>query len=328
MAQLLGWLLRLPGHATCRHLGRYRSDHERTFARWYARDVDVVSLHKTAIPRVMSPEPAQAWVSDARVVANSGQKTDGLDRCWNGRHRRPETGLEISALAWLAMTDRGADGLSVAQTPPTDQTTAPEATRLAVYLDQWTRVGVAQHLHPLRDVITDGYDSPQHFTRGIRDLGVPQMGTRRIDATRRARSQGPQRPGRGRPHTYEGKGNGDDRTRVETGESEDDPLVLSQHVLNQVPCPCHLRVVRGGDTPHSRRARRLRTDVHLDALPLDRSDQARFPSECLCRDAKQLPGLTAGQARSQAHLHVHGTARLSAVPRAKLEAHHQHGAAA
>jgi len=47
----------------------------------------------------------QALVIDASFVPKSGQHTYGLDRFWNGSHRRTEKGLEISALAWLDVTD-------------------------------------------------------------------------------------------------------------------------------------------------------------------------------------------------------------------------------
>ena len=132
LAHLLGLLLLLPGHATFRNLRRYRAYHERTFARWYARDVDFVSLHKAAILHVIPPAHAQALVIDASVVSKSGQQTSGLDRVWNGRHRRTAQGLEISALAWLALTDHCAYGLSAAPTPPADKTPDAEATRLDV----------------------------------------------------------------------------------------------------------------------------------------------------------------------------------------------------
>jgi hypothetical protein len=100
LTHLLGLMLMLPGHATFRHLSGYSPDHERTFARWYARDFDLVSLNKAAITAVVPAEHEQALVMDASFVPKSGQKTYGLDHFWNGYHSRTEQGLEISALAW------------------------------------------------------------------------------------------------------------------------------------------------------------------------------------------------------------------------------------
>ena len=103
LAHRLG--LMLPGHATCRNLSRYSAYQERTSARWYARDFDLVSLNKAAIIHVIPPAPEQALVLDASFVLKRGKKTDGLDRCWTGSQSRTEKGLEISALAWLDITD-------------------------------------------------------------------------------------------------------------------------------------------------------------------------------------------------------------------------------
>ena len=328
IAHLLGLLLMLQGHATFRNLSRYSSYHERTFSRWYARDFDFVSLNKTAITRVMSPDHEQALVIDASFVAKSGKKTYGLGRFWNSSHSRTEKGLEISALAWLDITDSCAYGLSVEQTPTTDKTTDPEATRIDVYLAQLTRVVSEHHLNHLRYVITDGYYSKQKFTGGIRDLGLHQIGKLRIDANLRYLYQGLQRPGPGRPQTYDGKVNWDDLTRFEKVETEDDHIVIYHQVLNHVQFQRNLRVVLVVDTKHNRRAMLFSTDVTLDALTIYRYYKARFHIEFLFRDAKQCTGLTDCQARSQAKLNFHFNASLSAVTLAKLEAHQQNGAAA
>ena len=82
----------LPSHATFRNLSRYSAYHERTFARWYARDFDFVSLNQAAIIRVIPPAHEQALVIDASFVPKSGKKTYGLDRFWNGSHSRTEKG--------------------------------------------------------------------------------------------------------------------------------------------------------------------------------------------------------------------------------------------
>lgn len=328
VAHLLRLLLMLPGHATFRNLSRYSSYHERTFARWYARDFDFVSLNKAAITQVIPPEHEQALVIDASFVPKSGKKTYGLDRFWNGSHRRTEKGLEISTLAWLDITDNCAYSLSVDQTPPRDKTIDSEATRIDHYLAQLARVVSEHDLGHLRYVITDGYYSKQKFRSGVCDLGLDQIGKLRIDANLRYLYQGPKRPGPGRAKTYDGKVNWDDLSRFEHVETEDDHIVLYHQVLNHVQFQCNLRVVLVVDTKHNRRAVLFSTDVDLDALAIYRYYKARFQIEFLFRDAKQFTGLTDCQARSQAKLNFHFNASLSAVSLAKLEAHQQHGDAA
>lgn len=328
LMHLLALLLMLPGRATFRNLSRYSPYEEKTFARWYAKGFDFVSLNKAAIAEVIPPASEQALVMDASFVSKSGQHTYGLDRFWNGSHSRTEKGLEISALAWLDVTGNCAYCLSVEQTPSTGEATDPATTRIDVYLDQLTRVVSEQGLRHLRYVITDGYDSKQKFLGGVRALGLHQIGTLRIDANLRYLYHGSQRQGAGRPTVYDGKINWDDLSRFAQVETSDDDIVLDHQVLNHVQCQRNLRVVLVVDTKHHRRAVLFRTDIDLDALTLYRYYKARFQIEFLFRDAKQFTGLTDCQARSHAKLDFHFNASLSAVTFAKLEARQQHGEAA
>ncbi len=328
LTHLLGLLLMLPGHATFRNLSRYSAYHERTFSRWYAREFDFVSLNKAAIIQTIPAEHEQALVIDASFVLKSGKKTYGLDRFWNGSHGRAEKGLEISTLAWLDITDNCAYCLSVEQTPPTGEASAPEATRIDIYLDQLTRVVSEHALRPLRSVITDGDYSKQKCVVGVRALGLDQIGKLRIDANLRYRYQGPKRLGPGRPKTYDGKVNWADLSRFARVETEDDNIVLYHQDLNHVPFQCNLRVVLVVDTQRNRRAVLFSTDMNLDALTIYRYDKARFQIEFLFRDAKQFTGLSDCQARSQAKLAFHFNASLTAVTLAKLEARQQNGDAA
>ena len=236
--------------------------------------------------------------------------------------------MELSALAWLDITDNCAYCLSAAQPPPADKTTDAEATRIAGYLDQLARVVSEQHLSPLRSVITDGFYSKQKSLRGVWALGLEHIGTLRLDANLRALYQGPQRPGPGRPKTDDGKVHWDNLARFDKVETEDDSIVLYHQVLNHVQIQRNLRVVLVVDTKHNRKAVLFRTDLNLDALILYRYYKARFQIEFLCRDAKQFTGLTDCQARSQAKLNLHFQASLSAVTLAKLDARQQNGDAA
>ena len=164
------------GHATFRNLSRYSSYHERTFARWYGRPFDFVALNKAAITQVIPPDHQQALVIDASFIPKSGTHTYGLERFWNSRQRRSEKGLEVSAVAWLDITDRCAYGLSVEQTPPSNKTSEPQGTRIDAYLEQLQRVVCDHHLGHLRYVIADGYYSKRKFLDGVRALGMHQIG--------------------------------------------------------------------------------------------------------------------------------------------------------
>src|SRR4029450_13807020 len=173
-------------------------------------------------------------------------KTYGLEHFWNGSHSRTEKGLEISALAWLDITDNCAYCLSVEQTPPADKTTDTEATRIDVSLAQLTRVVSAHRLRHLRYVITDGYYSKQTFIAGVRALGLEKIGKLAIDANLRYLYQGAKRSGAERPTIYDDKVHWDNLAHFEKVETDDDDIVLYHQVLNYVQCQCNLRVVLVG----------------------------------------------------------------------------------
>jgi hypothetical protein len=325
VTHLLGLMLMLPGHATFRNMSRYSPYHERTFARWYGRDLDWVSLNKGAITEVVPPEHDQALVMDASFVPKSGKHTYGLDRFWNGSHSRAEKGLEISTLAWLDITENCAYSLSVEQTPPSAETSDPAATRMDVYLDQLSRVVKAHDLRFLRYVITDGAYSKQKFVTGVRALELHQIGKLRADAHLRYLYQGPKRPGPGRQKTYDGKVTWSDLSRFERLDTADEHIVLYHQVLNHVQLKRNLQVVVVVHTQRNRYVVLFSTAVNLAPLTLYRYYKARFQIEFLFRDAKQFTGLSDCQARSQAKLEFHFNASLSAVTFAKLEARPQNG---
>ena len=340
VTHLFGLLLMLPGHATFRNMSRYSPYHERTFARWYDTNLDWVALNKAAIIEIVPADHEQALIIDASFVSKSGKHTYGLDRFWNGSHSRAEKGLEISALAWLDLTEKCAYGLSVEQTPPSPEPSAsessasessasdisaPETTRMDVYLDQLRRVVKAHDLTWLRYLLMDGAYSKQNFVDGVRDLGLHPIGKLRADANMRYLYQGPKRPGPGRPKTYDGKVDWSDLSRFERLDTEDEDIVLYHQVLNHVQLKRNLQVVVVVHTQRKRYAVLFSTDVDLDALKLYRYYKARFQIEFLFRDAKQFTGLSDCQARSKGKLDFHFNASLSAVNFAKLEARQASG---
>ena len=325
VTHLVGLMLMLPGHATFRNMSRYSPSHERTFSRWYGRGFDWVSLNQAAITEVVPPEQDQALVMEASFVAKSGKHTYGLDRFWNGSHSRAEKGREISTLGWLDITGNCAYCLSVEQTPPSAETSDPEATRMDVYLDQLRRVVTAHDLRFLRYVVTDGAYSKQKFVAGVRALELHQIGKVRADANLRYLYQGPKRPGPGRQKTSDGKVNWSDLSRFERLDTEDEHIVLYHQVLNHVQLQGTLQVVVVVHTQRHRYAGLFSTDVDLEPQRLYRYDKARFQIEFLFRDAKQFAGLSDCQARAKAKRDFHCNASLSAVTFAKLEARHQTG---
>lgn len=319
LCHVMRLLLMLPGHVTFRNLSRYSPYHEKTFARWFARDFDFVSLNHAAIVEVVAPRHEHVLAFDPSFVPKSGKRTYGLDRFWNGTHSRAEKGLEIATLAWLDVTQNSAYALSVLQTP-TAQSSDAEQTRIDTYLSHIAGVVTTQQLQPLKYLVVDGYFSKQKFVDGICALDMHLVGKLRRDANLRYLYTGPRHSGPGRPKIYDGKVTCSDLARFEQVESGDQDIALYHQVVNHVHLKRNLRLVLACHRPTGRYALLFSTDVALSAQTLYRYYKARFQIEFLFRDAKQFTGLSDCQARSANKLRFHFNASLSAVSFAKLEA--------
>lgn len=259
------WLmLMLPGRVTFRNLSRYRPYHEKTFARWFARDFDFVSLNHAAIVKVVPPSHEHVLAFDPSFVSKSGKRPYGLDVFWNGSHSRTEKGLEIATLAWVDVTHNSAYTLSVAQTP-TAQSSDAEQTRSDTYVTHIEHVVTTHHLQPLPYLVVDGYFSKKKCVDGICALNLHVVGKLRRDAHLRHLYRGPRHSGPGRPKTYEGKVNFSALSRFEQVESDDDDIALYHPVVNhpQLQRNLHLAVVR--HLPTGRYALLFSTDVSLSA---------------------------------------------------------------
>ena len=108
LSHVIRLMLMLPGHVTVRNLSRYSPYHEKTFARWFARDFDGVTLNHAAIVEVVPPSPEHVLAFDPSFISKSGKQTYGLAMFWNGAHNRADKGVEIATLAWVDVTQNSA----------------------------------------------------------------------------------------------------------------------------------------------------------------------------------------------------------------------------
>jgi hypothetical protein len=319
LCHVMRLLLMLPGRVTFRNLSRYSPYHEKTFARWFARDFDCVSLNHAAIVEVVVPSHEHLLAFDPRFVPTSGTRTHGLDMFWNGVHSRADKGLEIATRAWVDVTQNSADARSVAQTPPAPHSAA-EWTRSDSYLAHIVDVVTTHQLQPLTSLVVDSYCSTQKFVAGICALEMHLVSKLRRDAHLRHLYSGPRHSGPGRPKIYDGKVACSDLARFEQVASGDDDIELYQQVVHHGHLKRHLRLVLVRHRPTGRYALLFRTDVAPSAQTIYRYDKERFQIALLFRDAKQFTGLSDCQARSARKLRLHCNASLSAVSFAKLEA--------
>lgn len=324
LCHVMRLMLMLPGRVTFRNLSRYSPYHEKTFARWFARDFDFVTLNHAAIVEVVPQSHEHVLAFDPSFVPKSGKHTYGLDMFWNGAHSRAEQGLEIATLAWVDVTDNSAYTLSVEQTSPAPQS-GTEETRIDTYLAHIARVVTTQPLQELKYLAVDGYFSKKKFVDGICALDLHVIGKLRRDANLRHLYSGPRGDGPGRPKTYAGKVDVSDLARFERVDAGEADIALYSQMVNHPHFKRNLHLVVVRHLPTGRYALLFSTDVSLSAKTISRYYKARFQIEFLFRDAKQFTGLSDCQARSAGKLQFHFNASLSAVSFAKLEARQRSG---
>ena len=170
----------LRGRVNVRHLSRDCDYSERTIARQFRAPFDWPAFHQRVLMTARAPRSALVSAHDASFIPTSGQQTFGRGHCCNGCASRAERGLEMSTLAVVDGTRRGALTLAVAQTPPGEAATKaePEATRVAFYTPQRR-----EHRHRWPSGVTshgvDGDDAQKNYREEVVRLDRHAITTRR-----------------------------------------------------------------------------------------------------------------------------------------------------
>jgi hypothetical protein len=310
-------LMYLPGKANFRNLSRYSDGCEKTYSRWFRRPFDFLEFNRISLHHLSGQGRRLAVATDCSYCPKSGRHTFGLDYFYNSTHQRAEKGLEISTLALIDLDYHTSYHLSTRQTPKLDH---PKETRIDEYLRHLQADRAA--LPPeVRHVLADGHYSKIKFIKGVRELGLHQIGRLREDAHLRWHYHGPQKP-RGARKRYDGKVRlfRPDLVRFDRMDTADG-IQLYTAVVNSVAFKCDIRIVYLVKIVNNtwQTALLFSTDTELSALELYQYYKARFQIEFLFRDAKQFTGLCDVQARSEPALHFHFNASMTALNLLKLE---------
>jgi hypothetical protein len=276
-------LLVVPGRATFRNLSRYSDYDEKTFSRWFRRELDWAGLNVAAIRAGVAAEHESILAFDPSFAPKSGKHTAGLGRFWNGSAGRAEVGLELNVLGWVDVTANTAYAIRAALTPPEPPSAgsktaraataaapaadappntevAPaqaqaqadkaqvdaEESRVEAYLAHLQQVIPNHGLSVLRYLTADGDFSKAKFVAGIKALGLDLISKLRRDADLRYRYPGPY-AGRGRPRRYDGKLDWHQRHRFTPVALPDPDLILETAGLD---APRLRRCLRVGVVTH------------------------------------------------------------------------------
>ncbi len=330
IAALLATILALRGRVNYRNLARYGDYSERTYSRQFQRPFPWLEFHAKTLQAVTANTHELIAAQDASFIPKSGKKTYGLDKFYNGCASRPERGLEISALAVVDVTQKGAYIAAVEQTPPRPELKKEQAD--ATRLDQAIKQLQTARPH-LPQVVShlaaDGWYAKKKYVDAVVAEGLHLVTKLRCDANMRFRYTGERTGKQGRPKTYDGKVDWQDLSRFDkvdlssfTTEVEPGIEVYTAE-LYHVTLKRWLRtVVLVWHTADGQRHHAILATTDLDSTAADvlRIYQARFQLEFLFRDGKQHAGLTECQARNKEALDFHFNAALATVSAARAAA--------
>jgi hypothetical protein len=330
VAALLTTMLALRGRVNYRNLARYGQYCERTYARQFQQPFPWLDYHAKLIQSAVPSTHELIAAQDASFIPKSGKQTYGLDQFYNGGASRPERGLEISALAVVEVTQKGAYLASVKQTPATPDLKREESdlTRLDHAIKQ---MQAARSYLPtvVRSLAADGGYAKKKYGDAAVAEGLPVVTTLRCDANLRFPYTGERSGKQGRPKTSDGKVDWQDLSRFVTGdvspvEPERAPRIESYSAkLYHGTLKRWMRIaVLVWYTADGKRHYAILATTDLDCPVADvlRMYQARFQLEFLFRDGKQHAGLTECHARNKAALDFPCNAALATVSAARAAA--------
>ena len=321
VAALFATILALRGRFNYRNLARYGAYCEQTYARQFAQPFPWVEYHAQIIQRAVPASHRRIAAQDASFIPKSGKHTHGLDKFYNGCAGRPERGLEISAVAVVDLTQKGAYVAAVEQTPATPAV-KKEKDALTRIDHAVTQVQTVRP-HLPADIVflaADGAYAKKKYADGVVDAGLQLVTKLRNDANMRFRYTGPRTGKQGRPKTYDGKVDWQDLSRFDKVDLSTLDAESGGEGYTAELYHCSLKrwlrvIVLVWYTADGKRHHAIfaTTDLKCAAVEVLRMYQGRFHIEFLFRDAKQFAGLTECQARNEAALDFHFNASLATV---------------
>jgi len=325
LATLFVTILVLRGRVNFRNLSRYCDYAERTIARQFRAPFDWPDFHQRVLMTALDPRAELVSAHDASFIPKSGKQTFGLGHFFNGCASRAERGLEMSTLAVVAVTRRGAFTLAGAQTPPGEEATktAQEETRVDFYQQQ---LHAPRHRLPpsIKYPCVDGYYATKKYIDEVVGLDLHAITQLRSDADCLFLYPGPHPKRRGARRKDDGKVNFQTLSRCEDlGTMEDEPpLHLYTAVVWHKTLQRRLRIVVLLNRKAPAKPRFIvlgSTDPDLNGQKLAELYTARFQIEFLFRDSKQFTGLLDCQARAASALDFHCNASLATLNLVRAE---------
>jgi len=275
-------ILTTRGKINFRNLSRFSEVSEETYSRHYAKSFDFIAFNREVIHEAFGEDSERIIAYDPSFIPKSGKKTYGLDYFWNGCHRRSEKGLEIATIVdikkntGLALSTRQTEPVqptaNVSTTASPSPSSQPAQPKKSTPKKRRKKKGkgpspksrrtdkkedetlIDQYVQPLSEakpflqegethVVVDGAFAKKKYVDGVCALDLQVVGKLRRDANMRYLYLGPKREkGSGRQKTYDGKVDGQDLSRLDSVDTEDE-IEIYTFILHHVSLKRNVRVV-------------------------------------------------------------------------------------
>jgi hypothetical protein len=319
LATWFATILARRGRGNCRPRSRSGDAGARTMARQVRRGFAWPDCQQRVITVARVPCAAVLSAQEASCIPQSGQQTCGLGPCCTGCPSRAARGLQVSTLAVVDGTRRGACTRAVAQTPPGDDATGSPQAKEATSVDGYRQPRRAQRHRFPPQVTSPGVDGSwaqqPSLDEAVR-LALHPMTTLRGDADCRLLSPGPHPQRRGARRQSAGNSHVQALRRVASlgtraaAAHRHLSTALVWHVTRKRTLRLVVVVHRHAPAP-PRSLVLASTELALDGRKVVEWDGARFQRAFVCRASQQCTGLRDCQGRAAAALDGHGHAALA-----------------
>ena len=311
-------MLLLPQRVNFTQMGKYGKRSEQCYRQNFSRDVGWMGINTELANQRFKTGKRRAIAIDPSYITKSGVKTPGLGRFWSGCAGAIKRGLEILGIGLVDADARDCMMLRAVQTPPEQALKDCGVSLLSWYLTAILNIKESlQRLSCL--IVADAYFSVRPFADGLLAEGFHLISRLRDNASLRYLYTGPQRTGRGRHKTYDGKIDvkNPDTSRMKRVETSFEDGVCYTLVAYAVALKRKVRLVLYYPKAGACKIF-FSTDTSLSASDIVDLYRCRFQIEFCFRDAKQNTGLCDCQARDLDKLDFHFNASFCSLNVAKV----------
>ena len=204
MVEAVTLFLSIKGRINFQQLERYGKYSEQRYRIQFGKPFDFMGFNSGLVRQHGSGHYIIAL--DPSFISKSGKKTPGIGYFWSGQAARTKLGLEMLGIAAIDVDNHTGFHLDACQTLPCNHL---DKSLAEIYADSFSGHG-KQLLELSRIAVADAWFTKKSFIDAVCGAGFQFVGRMRDDANLKYLYTGPQKPGRGRPRTYNGKVNHQD----------------------------------------------------------------------------------------------------------------------